>query len=76
MQLSDGERALAHERYFIIRSAGQDIDKAGWTPLERDSFIEHRWWSLAALLADRPPVFPQELFQILTDLLASGAVAH
>jgi 8-oxo-dGTP pyrophosphatase MutT (NUDIX family) len=65
MRLPDGEPVIAEERYFIVRSAGQSIDRSGWTALERDTMVEHRWWSVAELMATKAVVFPEGLAELL-----------
>jgi 8-oxo-dGTP diphosphatase len=65
MQLPDGERVIAEERYFMVRTADQRLDRSGWTELERNTVVEHRWWSVEELIETRATVFPKGLSEIL-----------
>jgi len=68
MRLPDGELVIAEERYFVVRSVDQAIDRSGWTELERDTMVEHRWWSVDELLATKATVFPEGLIELLASV--------
>jgi 8-oxo-dGTP pyrophosphatase MutT (NUDIX family) len=58
------------ERYFIARTDVNDIDDSGWTPLERELTIAHRWWTVDELASTRDLVAPRQLALLLPPLLA------
>ncbi|HKX32844.1 MAG TPA: NUDIX domain-containing protein [Blastocatellia bacterium] len=64
-QLFDGERVMAHEQFFFVRTTGQEVSKDRWTALEKEVMVEHRWWSLAELASTSDQVFPENLIEIL-----------
>jgi len=71
LQLADGERVIAEERYFAIRAPGAALSQEGWTELEREVMAEHRWWTPAALAETPDKVFPEDLLRLVDEL--SGA---
>ncbi len=56
------------EEYFLLRVASHDVVADGLSPLERASFVEHRWWTRAELLATSDTVHPVELADLLQRL--------
>jgi 8-oxo-dGTP diphosphatase len=68
LQMPDGERVAAEERYFLLQVENSDIDTSRWNDLERQVIAEHRWWSLEDLSATHETVFPENLVKILRDL--------
>jgi 8-oxo-dGTP diphosphatase len=65
LQLPDGEHVLQDERFFLVRVADTALSQAGWTDLEREVMVEHRWWSLAELDRTEAIVWPEELRQMV-----------
>jgi len=65
LQLPDGERVRADERYFALRTTATAITRTGWTALERELMTSHRWWSLDDLSRTSETVFPEDLAAIL-----------
>ena len=45
------------------------LDDSGWTDLERRVIVEYRWWALAELRTTGQTVYPEELADLLTELL-------
>lgn len=55
---------LSSEEYFyglVLPSDDVSVDFAGFTPLERDTVDEHRWWSRGELAASDERIYPVEL---------------
>lgn len=65
LQLTDGERVLAEERFFLVRAAAGPLSHDGWTEEEVAVMVEHRWWPAEALRATRETVYPEGLAGIL-----------
>jgi 8-oxo-dGTP diphosphatase len=66
LQLSDGERVVAEERFFLVRVTDPvPVSQDQWTPGEREVMVGHRWWSASDLNATDEVVFPEDLVDIL-----------
>ncbi len=50
--------------YFVHRVASHTVDTSGFTQIERDTILEHRWWSLPDLAATGDRVIPLGLADI------------
>jgi 8-oxo-dGTP diphosphatase len=66
LQLPDGERVMADERYFLVRSEGAALSRVGWTALEAEVMVDHRWWSADELEQTSDTVWPENLLAILS----------
>jgi 8-oxo-dGTP pyrophosphatase MutT (NUDIX family) len=66
LQLPDGERVTADERYFAVRTRETAISREGWTEVEKGLMTCHRWWSLDDLSRTTETVFPEDLVEILS----------
>lgn len=69
----EGTAYRQREHYFAAW-VEEAVDPAtgGWTPVERRSIQEHRWWTLDELRRSAEPVFPENLITILADLHRPG----
>lgn len=56
-----GERVLSVERYVLGRALDAELSRARWTPDERASLLDMRWWTLDALERTTELVFPELL---------------
>jgi 8-oxo-dGTP pyrophosphatase MutT (NUDIX family) len=65
LQLPDGEHVVADERFFVVRLDDDVLSWAGWTPLEREVMVEHRWWSRQELVETPATVWPENLPEML-----------
>ncbi|GLY13532.1 NUDIX domain-containing protein [Kineosporia rhizophila] len=67
-----GRPHLQHEVFFRAvlgeNVQGGDLDRSGWTELERDSLTDVRWWSAEELRTTSETVYPEYLVELL-DLL-------
>jgi hypothetical protein len=64
-----------HERYFLARARGTEaITRTHLEPGEQQAIVEHRWWSLAELVAAETTetLRPVGLPGLLADVLAAG----
>ena len=68
LQLPDGERVMADERYFLVRSEATSLSREGWTALETEVMVEHRWWSRDELAQTSDIVWPENLVAMIRDL--------
>ncbi|HSA79482.1 MAG TPA: NUDIX domain-containing protein [Geminicoccaceae bacterium] len=66
LQLPDGERVMADERYFTVRTTETAISTEGWTDLEKELMSCHRWWSSDDLSQTSETVFPENLIEMLS----------
>jgi 8-oxo-dGTP diphosphatase len=67
MVLPDGERVHACERFFVFRTKYGDLSSLNRTPEEQAVIVEHRWWTIADLIASSEAIFPLNLAGILQD---------
>jgi 8-oxo-dGTP diphosphatase len=65
LQLPDGERVMADERFFLVRSEGASLSREGWSVQEVEIMAEHRWWSRGELVQTSATVWPEDLLAIL-----------
>ncbi|MGU3523732.1 NUDIX hydrolase [Enterobacteriaceae bacterium C23F] len=61
MMLPDGEKVLADERFFMIRTETQQTTSEGWSDNEKKVIRQQRWWSQEELRATDETVFPKDL---------------
>lgn len=67
LQLSDGERVLADERFFLVQASNDALSRDGWTVDEAGVMAEHRWWSAQELAQTTDTVWPENPFAMLKD---------
>ena len=58
------------EHFFCVRTDRFLLDRSEWTDLERRSVLDHRWWSLAELLATDEQVYPEALAEHLATIIS------
>jgi 8-oxo-dGTP pyrophosphatase MutT (NUDIX family) len=63
------------ERWFLARTNRFEISTAGFDQLERDTILEHRWWSLAELQRCPDRLMPADLADRLAILLSGDRSA-
>jgi 8-oxo-dGTP pyrophosphatase MutT (NUDIX family) len=49
------------EDYFLIEGPPFDVDTSRWSPLERASVVESRWWPIDELRTTAEVFYPEEL---------------
>ena len=57
----NGGTIVSDEEYFVVRVDRCEISSDGWTDLEREVVVEHRWWTLEDLRATNETVYPENL---------------
>jgi len=70
-----GVPTIVEEVWFFARCRPFAIDTTGFTPLERATIPEHRWWSLSALERAEERLVPIDLAARVRSLLADGPPA-
>ena len=69
LQLTDGEKVLAEERFFVVRTTNREVSKDHWSPEEREVMAEHKWWSIGELASTAQKYYPEGLVNILNDII-------
>lgn len=64
----DGGTIAAEEEFFVARAELSSVDTSGFTQLEVDTVLGHRWWSGEELRATEAVVYPRELGALLGEL--------
>ena len=50
-----------HEDYFLVEGPPFDVDTSRWSPLERASVVESRWWPIDELRTTDEEFYPRQL---------------
>ena len=58
------------ETYFVLRDVVHEVDVSGQTELEALEDQPHRWWSVAEIAGSDEEFVPEQLAEVLPDLLA------
>ena len=64
------------EHYVVARTAGGELSRAGWQPLEREFVDEIRWWTLEELSVTAETIYPEGLAELLPDVMAGRIAAE
>jgi len=67
MTMPDGEPVLADERLFLLHAPPCELSRGGWTALEREVMVDHRWWTADELRRTSDTVWPADLADILAN---------
>jgi 8-oxo-dGTP pyrophosphatase MutT (NUDIX family) len=67
LQLSDGERVVADERFFRIEAKEATLSRDEWTAGEMEVIVAHRWWSRDELSQTSEIVWPENLIDMLPE---------
>ncbi len=65
LQLTDGEHVAADERFFRVDVKEATLSRDGWTALEAEVMMAHRWWSADELSLTTETVWPENLAELL-----------
>jgi len=65
LQLPDGERVMADERYFLVNSENTTLSREGWTVDEREVTADQKWWSQTELAQTSETFWPADLLKML-----------
>ncbi len=74
----DGVPTWSDEAFFFFTIPQWEVDDAGFTELERQQLIAHRWWPLTELANTDRTVFPsaRELAALIATILTFGPPAE
>jgi 8-oxo-dGTP pyrophosphatase MutT (NUDIX family) len=73
LQLPDGEYVISDERFFLVEAKDETLSRDGWTPLEREIMVEHRWWSEDDLTQTSETVWPENIAEMLREVATGEA---
>lgn len=62
-----GEPIHQVEEYFVAHVPAFEPRSIGWTELERNSFLGHRWWSVDDIDASTEIIYPTNLAELLRE---------
>ena len=65
-----GRPVRVMENFMVARCAGGAPSADGWQAMEREFVDDIRWWTLGDLTACREPIYPADLPERLTAILA------
>lgn len=65
LQLHNGERVMADERFFLVKLTAASLSRDGWTAQEVEVMADHRWWSLDELAQTSATIWPENLLAML-----------
>lgn len=65
LQLPDGERVIADERFFSIESKEKSPSRDGLTTQEAEVMADHKWWSQDELAQTSATIWPENLLAML-----------
>lgn len=71
VEWDSADHDTGHAEFYTAVVDAFDPSDAMWTDDERVDVTEHRWWTLAELLAERPPFEPRELVDLIRRQLPS-----
>lgn len=64
----NGRLLRQHNHFYVLRTQPFEISTAGFDDMEQRTHIDHRWWSIDALLHTTETYFPEELPALLAGL--------
>lgn len=70
-----GKSRLLQESFILARTDATDLNRSGWTALEREVIQDMKWWTLDELRSTTETIFPTSLVQHLPALLAGDIPA-
>jgi 8-oxo-dGTP pyrophosphatase MutT (NUDIX family) len=62
-----GEPIHQMETYFVARVPAFEPHSDGWTDLERQTILDHRWWSAAEIEASAEHIYPGNLADLIRE---------
>jgi 8-oxo-dGTP pyrophosphatase MutT (NUDIX family) len=65
----EGVRYRQSEQFFGVRCERFAVDDAGWSDVERRTVLGYRWWSHAELVATDETIHPEQLAEILDEIV-------
>ena len=71
VEWDDADHDTGHAEFYTYVTDAFEPAQEHWTEAEHIDVLEHRWWSLAELLAERPRFEPAELIELVRRQLPS-----
>lgn len=71
VEWDSADHDTGHAEFFVHVTDRFEPSQSNWTDDEKVDVLEHRWWSLAELLAERPRFEPAELVDLIRRQLPS-----
>ena len=71
VEWDSADHDTGHAEFFVHVTDAFEPSPEGWTDDEKVDVLEHRWWSLAELLAERPRFEPPQLVELVRRELPS-----
>jgi 8-oxo-dGTP diphosphatase len=69
LQLPDGERVIADERFFLVKpEETSSLSRDKWSAQEAEVMADHKSWSQEELLQTPATVWPENLLPMLNDV--------
>ena len=65
----DGVWYRQEQEFFLLRVPTWAVDTTGFDQIEKDSIIEHRWWSIPELERTKERYYPDQLTTVLRRVL-------
>lgn len=65
LQLDTGEQVLAEERFYLVRADAGTLSRDGWTAVEAEVMVGHRWWSTSEMERTAEIIYPADLPRML-----------
>lgn len=70
-----GKSRLMRESFILARTDATELNRRGWTALEREVIQDMKWWTLDELRSTTETIFPVSLVQHLPALLGGDIPA-
>ena len=71
VEWDSADHDTGHAEFFSLVTDRFEPSRENWTEDEKVDVLEHRWWSLAELIAERPRFEPAELIDLIRSQLPS-----
>jgi 8-oxo-dGTP diphosphatase len=65
LQLDTGEHVLAEERFYLVRADAEILSRDGWTVVEAEVMVDHRWWSTSEMKTTAEIIYPADIPRML-----------
>lgn len=65
LPLPNGENVVAKERFFVVRTKDNSINRDNQTDVEIKVMADHKWWDIGDLRVTTETVYPENIVDIL-----------
>ena len=73
-KLANGESRVSDDHYFLVRVDALEISDINWSDAERQTIVEHRWWSRVELADYAGHFWPADIGALLIEAGAWSAL--